>query len=820
MAKSTQRTLALLFLGAATCNSFATSIEIVSVPTVLEFMPSNGDSGNTRGSADSRFLVFDSRAENLVASDNNRYRDVFLVDTVGGINLLSRAPEGQANGESRFPDITPDGAFIVFSSRASNLVPDDTNGVEDIFVVQRNGGAITRLMPAGVEANGASRMPRISADGQRIVFLSAATNWTTNDTNGLDDAFVVDRGTGAVTRASVAVGNTQITDHAPFAVQITADGECVSFESASSQLVPGDTNNALDVFLHHVPSQGTIRESVGSNGAQIDGVTANRHLLMGCNELVFHSQDGSTTSLGIPGYFLRRNGLVDLLPTGNTQSFPPPPAAISRNNRWLFVGGDQTPASRATERIDLQTFLNYVVTPFPDAFGEPSAVSDDGSHWTSTTIRPVAPQDRNVLNDIVLREVSGPLTRWISISDITAPAVSGASGDSGRGFGIYGAALPTWHRRHHAISGDGRFVAFSSNATNLWPQDSNGVEDVFIRDRVTPNTVRVSHGPSNSQLDQPSAVSDLSGSGRQVLMESCATFGLPDTNNVCDLYLKDLDTGVTEKINESSAGVDADREGNPITGHWGRMSSDARYIVFRSLATTLVAGTPTAATRIFVRDRTLGTLRTLGFGTRPAISRNGRFIAFVADFTVMVHDQQTMTTTPLDFPQTPDTPLDWPSLSEDGRFVVFQSDATNLVANDDDTNRYDVFLHDRETGTTSLVSIDAPPVPGARDGASAEISPDGRWIAYLPLTNTAEGTFESRGILVDRETGQRRAFVDSTDVQVGQDYLTRPRFSADSQTLVFGASGLSRRNLDTTSDMNDIFVAPVDAGALFGNGFE
>lgn len=811
--------LVLALAAASPGDSSGAPIELVNVPIGATRAESNGDSLNVRGSADLRFLVFDSRAENLVVGDTNRRRDVFLKDAQNNtMTLLSRAGPNAANGDSSGPDITPSGDWIVFASKANNLVAGDTNDQQDIFLFERTSGAMTRIVPAvGIQPNGPSKEPRISANGRRIVFLSGASNWNGADSNGFDDVFVHDVDLGTTVRASVSVTGSEVGDLPPSSPQISPDGACVSFDSASSLVLPGDWNFSNDVFVHHLATAATVRVSVGNAGQELMSVSRGRHLLLDCHHTIYHGNHFSGTPGVDIGFLQNVAGAVSEVPSSVPFTGNAPRLAISANRRWLALADDDMNGVALTQVIDLQT---PSVRQMTDGWGAPGAVSDNGSAVVSTTIRPIQSVDRNATQDVVIRSTTGNPPIWISNTGSEVSPPLAANADSGRGFGIYGAALPTWHRRHHAISGTGRFVAFSSSASNLVAGDTNGVEDVFVRDRTLGITVRASVDASGNQLAEPSAAADISGSGRQVLMESCATLGLPDTNNVCDIYLRDLDSGLVEKINVATGGSDANGVGNVNTGHWPRMSADARYVVFRSQATSLVGGTTGAASRIYVRDRTLGTTRSLGSGSRPYITRHGRFIVFVLGNSVQVHDQTTDVTASLVFPGgDPDGVLDWPTISDDGRYVVFYSSADNLVANDNDTDGVDVFLHDRNTNTTTLVSIETPLTAGS-GGAIAEISPDGEWIAWLPDLVLATQTADARGFLTHRVTGDITAFVGEDRIHQGQDYLTRPRFSADSRTLVFGANGLSRTTVDGNADLNDIFVTPVDAGHVFGDGFE
>src|SRR4029077_12403300 len=133
-----------------------------------------------------------------------------------------------------------------------NLVGGDTNGVRDVFVRDLVTGTTTRVSvgAGGAQANGASSNARISADGRFVVFTSLASNLVAGDTNGVADVFERDLANGQTTRVSVSAGGVQGNDTSGGAASgVSADGGTISFSSAASNLVAGDTNHSRDVFV-------------------------------------------------------------------------------------------------------------------------------------------------------------------------------------------------------------------------------------------------------------------------------------------------------------------------------------------------------------------------------------------------------------------------------------------------------------------------------------------------------------------------------------------------------------------------------------------
>jgi len=236
----------------------------------------NSGSYNPSISADGRFVGFVSHASNLVAGDTNGDWDIFVHDRQTGettrVSVASDGTQGNDHSYDLSPSISADGRFVAFESRASDLVPGDTNGLYDIFVHDRETGETTRVSVAsdGTQGNGDSSSPSVSADGRFVAFHSEATNLVPGDTNGTYDTFIHDRDTRETTRVSVASDGTEGNSFS-FDPSISADGRFVAFESRASNLVAGDTNYRWDIFVHDRQTGETTRVSVASDGAQGEG---------------------------------------------------------------------------------------------------------------------------------------------------------------------------------------------------------------------------------------------------------------------------------------------------------------------------------------------------------------------------------------------------------------------------------------------------------------------------------------------------------------------------------------------------------------------
>jgi hypothetical protein len=214
-------------------------------------------------SADGRYVAFYSSASNLVAGDTNNSADVFVHDMVtGATTRVSAATAGtQANNNSRDPVISADGSSVAFASDASNLVAGDTNNATDVFAHNMVTGATTRVSVAtdGTQANNISdgstiseNPPSISANGRLVAFHSDASNLVAGDTNGQTDVFVRDQVAGTTTRVSLANDGSQAVGGPSYAPAITPDGSYLTFTSAATNLVAGDTNGTYDVFVRRL----------------------------------------------------------------------------------------------------------------------------------------------------------------------------------------------------------------------------------------------------------------------------------------------------------------------------------------------------------------------------------------------------------------------------------------------------------------------------------------------------------------------------------------------------------------------------------------
>jgi Tol biopolymer transport system component len=379
-----------------------------------------------------------------------------------------------------------------------------------------------------------------------------------------------------------------------------------------------------------------------------------------------------------------------------------------------------------------------------------------------------------------------------------------------------------------AVSADGRYAAFYSDASNLVTGDVNNARDVFVRDLQAGETTRVSVGPAGVEANADSFEPAISADGRFVTFSSAATnLVAGDSNDANDVFVRDRQANTTTRVSVAPGGANANGGSDAPS-----ISGDGRYVAFTSAATNLVDGDTNGQRDAFVFDRQTGvtTLASLAYNGdqaildsfTPELSADGKILVFTSFASnlvsfddnegsdVYVRDLQAGTTTRVSeytggFQAEGDSLR--PAISADGRYVAFDSDAWNLVWGD--TNDvFDVFVHDRLTGYTTRVSIDDS--GGQSDGGSfrPSLSANGRYVAYYSdASNLVAGDLNGSSdvILFDRSSGAaRRVSVVGGGGEANNSSL-RPVLSGDGRLVVF-ESDASNLVAGDSNQFTDIFV--------------
>ncbi|RZV43939.1 MAG: calcium-binding protein, partial [Acidimicrobiales bacterium] len=330
-----------------------------------------------------------------------------------------------------------------------------------------------------------------------------------------------------------------------------------------------------------------------------------------------------------------------------------------------------------------------------------------------------------------------------------------------------------------SISANGRFVVFTSAASNLVAGDTNGQTDVFVRDTVSGETSRVSVASDGSQANRSSHQPSVSADGRLIAFVSDASnLAAGDTISTYDVFVRNTGSGETSRVSVDSGGNQA---GPGFGSYRPSMSADGRSVAFFSQWPFFVAGDTNGVQDVFLKDLISGEITRVSVASdgsqsefegsfNPSISADGRFVAFSSEAPnlvaadtnnkrdIFVRDvvagQTTRVSVATDGTQSNNTSDD-PSLSADGRIVAFRSRASNLVAGD--TNgQYDVFVRDTVSGETSRVSVAFDGSQTTSQSDIASVSADGRFVTFSsPAPNlVAADTNNAKDVFIfDRGSG-------------------------------------------------------------------
>jgi len=379
-----------------------------------------------------------------------------------------------------------------------------------------------------------------------------------------------------------------------------------------------------------------------------------------------------------------------------------------------------------------------------------------------------------------------------------------------------------------AISADGRFLAYASVATNLVPGDTNALRDIFVFDRLTRTTERVSVASSGVQSNGTCTHPALSADGRFVAFDSQATnlvAGGAGGNLRWNVYVHDRVAGTTELVSVDSAGVEGIQSSD-----YAALSADGRFVAFMSLASNLVAGDTNFVDDVFVHDRQTGITERVSVDSSgiqgdlpsqvPSISADGMRVAFqsaatnfvggVSSMNVFMHDRTSGSTVLVSqaaggVPGNAQSSA--PSLSANGRFVAFWSIASNLDPSDTNTSP-DVFVHDLQSGTMERVSLSSAGAQANAGSLGPAISGDGRFVCFLSyasnlVPNDTNG-FEDIFVRDRFQAITERVSVDSGGVQsTDNSWVDMRSISADGRFVAFysDATNLVQSDSNNTRDV-------------------
>jgi Tol biopolymer transport system component len=809
-------------------------------------------------STNGRYLLFESAASNLVPGDTNDAGDIFVRDQSAGTTLLvSAAADGApGNGPSRDASITPDGRFVVFVSAASNLVADDTNGIEDVFIRDLQAAKTTLVSVGGQNAGfppSSSESAVVTPDGRYVAFYSTATGIvpgvpTLVNNTQYGDIYVRDvaggttvwASSGARTAVQQALG---ATDAFSFNAAISDDGQVVAYEASPN-------NSARGLALRFQVQSGTT-EVIGTNAFVEPVDYADIHnlaLTPDGRRMAFvanmNGTDGSTTSILLYDASTATTTLLSagLDGTVATNSISDSPVLDPLGRFVVFLSdADNLVTNQITDDFhlfvrDLQAGATSLVDAGADTSGGPGVnpadtpgISDDGRLVVfSAYDSGLVPNDSNKAYDVFVRDTVSSTNELISARYAPLQSVTpdGASAVQG-------------------LSADGSRILFRSDADDVVANDTNGVTDIFIRDMTTQTTTLVSANTNGVAADAMAGEATISADGRFVAFSSGADDLVPgDANQSDDVFVRDLQTSTTTlaSVNQTGVGPGGGDSYSPI------ITADGQGLLFLSLANDLAPVYSAPAGNLFFRDLKAGA--TYALTTRGVcafeMTPDGHYVAFTEPITAMnlcLWDSQThagvltnsgassfygvaispdgnrlawaqgdslhlldrAANTNWIFGSTLD-PLNLSpqmDFSGDGRFLAYAAEFANSPAKE-------VYLYDLQTGTNTLVSqaFDGSG-PADGDSRSIRISADGRFIAYRSeADNLVPG--DDNGVpdifLYDRLSGATTLISASRFGHFSAaDRSLTPVFSADGKTLAF-TSWASDLVPDDFNNWSDVFA--------------
>jgi Tol biopolymer transport system component len=838
----------------------------------VNFIGTNGGDGDSIPaglSADGRYALFVSWADDLLPGDTNNASDIFLRDLGSGSTVLvSVGTNGSwANGASSSAVMTPDGRYVAFSSAASDLVTNDTNGIPDVFVRDLTEGATVLASPGAtaVGIGSGSKSPEITPDGRYVAFLSSARNLVAQPTS-TREAYLRDTLLGVTYLASVGAHDWIGSNSEVYSHQLSADGRYVAYQANSAMLAnsafilryslaSGLTDLVTSNAVTPIWGQREVRTlDMTPDGRFVAFVGRPDATVQTTNQPVFR-WDGQTgiTILASPDLINSppAPGMADwpvIDPTGQFIAFASSAAYLTTNviagEFHLYLRDIQAGTTRL---LDLGTNGGGSAKSFLSA----PCFSTDG-RWLAfdCSDADLVPNDNNQAYDVFVSDLSTGALEMESVRQPLLPSQT-APGNSAR---------PT-----AAVSADGRFIAFASNARNLTPNSSTALQALYLRDQLAGTNLLVSadtngYAATGGWSTEPA----ISADGRFVAFTSGATNLAPgDTTSMpsprSNVFVRDMQMGTNYLVSVNVTGTGAgDRP-----SYSPRISSSGGQVLFRSQASSL-ASTSTTGENCFWRDLQAG--RTYAVTTSGssccAMTPDGRFVAYAKPPSGMyLWDAQsaasvyTNVTSSLvtNITVSPDGrrlaglsgsrlfladqatgtnftfagPTNWLShatlqFSGEGRFLVYVTAAALSAGDTNGTT--DVYLYDFQAQTNLMVSRSCK-WSGAANGASdsAAISGDGRFIIYrsfasdlvLGDTNGVPDVF-----LYDRLAGSTSLL----SLSAWGDYPANnrsgyPVFSGDSQTVVFQswASDLAPLDFNQSGDVFALKLATSGTNQTFSS---
>jgi Tol biopolymer transport system component len=587
----------------------------------------NGTSHSPQISEDGQRIAFVSDATNLVPGVSNSVPQIYLRNLKTGITtLVSVTRTGTGNRRyADFPAMTPDGSCVAYSSLDNDLVADDQNSAEDVFVWDAMSGA-TELISTHAPGNesttaaGASMMGHhsMSADGRWMVFVNNASDLTPNGAGSEAKVFARDLWTGKIELVSVNTNGEASSLGPSLSPVISANGRYVAFMSAASDLTPNDTNGTYDIFVRDLELGTTILASTNPLEDGPFGPFLYPAISGDGRHLAFLASDTNGTALYICDLLAQTQNQV-IVNLTNRYVYPVAPL-LSADGRFLvfrmsgqlwardLIGQQDFQLSQSCDYVDPAGIRLLANGRYWLAYTRPYSSSVYISDLQLKTIvvtiqngyRPCLSTDGNW---VAFEQRSGTLYTNVYVQNLSTKTKQLVSvKDRGKVEGNNNSTRPL-------ISPNGRFVAFTSEASDLVPGDFNQAADLFVRDMVRSNTQAISLNLlTGTTANRPSIGLVMSSDGRTLVFGSYASGLVPgDYNNQKDLFVLRLSSGDSD-----GDGMDDDWEstyfGNLIRDGTGDYDGDGvsdgaeftagtdptnQGSVFKAMTVTPLAGGPT-----------------------------------------------------------------------------------------------------------------------------------------------------------------------------------------------------------------------------------
>jgi len=592
-------------------------------------------------SANGRFVAYESEADDIVANDSNRRSDIFVFDLQTLETERVSVDQWGFHGilDSYAPAISRDGRFVAFHTKARNLVRNDTNDANDVVVYDRQTGIPARISVAtdGSEANGDSTFPAISEDGRFVAFQSTATNLIANDNNDRDDIYVHDRDTGNTKLISQNLAG-QVAAEESDTIGISATGRYISFVSRANNLVDSGSGDAVKIFVHDQQNNSNFAPGVYSNDISlpsvIPGDQASRNSVVNADGsiVVFESRSENLLApdpqLNTPGLYALNTltGTMELISDdyyrASISGYDP---QISADGFFIAMNGRED-GTIGTGDHEIQLYnrsdrTRKVVNRLADGTLMDRcwlrSLSADGRFIGMGCDEDILPGDSNDTWDAMVVDST---TNEIEIVSVNS------NGQQADGF-----SDGPW------LSANGQFALFRSTANNLDSRINDGYAHLYVRDRATGTTELISLGTSGAVGNGSDGAAKISADGRFVVFESQASNLVPDSGARFDrprIFLRDRLTNTTSLVCMGPNGEAANAACRDPS-----ISADGNRISYQSSASNLVADDRNDSVRdIFVFDRPTGTTQiasvsSLGVQTKlpsrnSTVSNDGRFVVF------------------------------------------------------------------------------------------------------------------------------------------------------------------------------------------------